>query len=398
MHIICCGISHRTALLEMREHFQLTPQELTEATSAYKALTGAVEAVLVVSCNRMEFYSVTDKKYDPRLKLVEFYRARGIGMPPEYAELFFVRHGASAARHLFKVACGLDSLVMGESQILGQVKDAYSAACACGGPGHLLHKLFHKAYYTAKKVRTETTISEGVTGLAGASVDVARKKLEVCNSCCNVLLIGVNSSTEIILSRLSRFADSFTVVNRTLSKAERLVRSYGGRAFNLDKLPELLAETDVLFSATSSRGYILTPDMLSSRSTRPLLAFDLAVPRDLHPGVASVPGVTLIDLDDLKHYLAMVSRQRASEVQYALQIVEEQVAEFEQWRLAASRTDSALRLLVEQDRQAFVEKFHASFAPKEHKALEAFSRQICRAVLRRCAAKPQLAANGNEEQ
>lgn len=383
MFLTCCGISHRTALLEMRERFQLAPGELTAATADYRSIADADEAVVIASCNRMEFYSVTRKKRDPRALVADFYRARSVEFLDEYSSLFFVRHGSSAARHLFKVTSGLDSLVTGESQIVSQVKDAYSSACAASGPGPILHKMFHRAFQVSKRVRSETAVGDGVTGLAGASVDVARSKLEGKPEGFHILLIGVNSSSEIILHRLAGSAASATIANRTLSKAERLAKIYGARAVELEALPESIASADVIFSATSSKGYIVKPEMIGSRKERPLLAIDLAVPRDIDPELSAMRGVQLIDLDDLKHHLALISRSRQADLYYALQLVEEQVAAFEAWRLSTNGSEAAVRQLVELDRAAYVEKFRESFAPREIKALDAFSRQLCRQILRR---------------
>lgn len=382
MAIICCGISHKTAPLEVRERFQIPPGECSTATESYKEISGADEAVVVVSCNRVEFYSVHNHKADPYIHIADFYRSRGVTLTEADIRLFYVHNGSDAVRHLFKVASGLDSTILGESQILTQVKTAYGAACACGSPGPLLHKLFHKAFQTSKLVRSETSLNDGVTGLAGAAVEMARLKLEGGDDR-RAVIIGVNSSTEIILSRLSRIASTITLINRTPARAGRLAQTFGCKTGELEILPEALSTCDILFSATSAKEFVVTPDMFTPHNGKPLLIFDLAIPRDVDPQFAAFPGVTLVDLDGIKQYLEEKCRERSVDLHYAEQLVEEQVVLFDSWVLSASGTPSALRKIVEEDRRAILEKSRGSFAAKEYKALEAFSRQLCRQLIRR---------------
>ncbi|HHE46473.1 MAG TPA: glutamyl-tRNA reductase, partial [Bacteroidetes bacterium] len=216
MPLTCCGINHRTGSLADREPFQLQRGELAQATLDFKRISGVEELVVLATCNRVEFYCRGAEKPDPRNSIIEFFRRRGVGQPERLRQHWFFRQGTSVARHLFKVASGLDSPLLGEYQVLGQVRDAYSLGCSVSGPGKFLHKLFHHAFQIAKRVHSETGIGAGVQGLAGASLELVRKRFDGELAGRRALIVGVNSSTEMLLSRLVREGVDVTVANRTV--------------------------------------------------------------------------------------------------------------------------------------------------------------------------------------
>ncbi len=385
MPLICCGIDHRTGSLVEREPFQLQRDELAHATAEFKCESGLDEVVLLATCNRVEFYCYNEVKSDLKELIATFYRARGVDAIERLIELFFVRQGTSAARHLFKVICGLDSPLIGEYQVLGQVKEAYSASCSVSGAGRFLHKLFHHAFQIAKQVRSETEIGSGVQGLAGASLELVSKHFAGELTGRNALIVGANKSAEMLLARLTREKVKVTVANRTLYSAEKIVRPYTSTAISLDDLQSALVSTDILFSATSTPEFVIRPEhiQLPMRSEG-MVAVDLAIPRDIDPEIRKIENVVLFDLDDLKHYLDLVQHDRAADLPYALDLIEEQVRSYEFWRSnTITNGKEALRQMLDRDRKELLEKFRDGFRQSDRKTLDAFSKNLYRQFLRR---------------
>jgi glutamyl-tRNA reductase len=387
MILTCCGMSHKTAPIQEREIFQLQRPQLSEAARRFKQISGAEEAVLLATCNRVEFYCAQPEESDPRRAVQDFYHLQAVA-PAPVGDHWFVRRGSSVARHLFKVTAGLDSPMLGESQVLGQVKSGYSAACESQGPGRLLHKLFHYAFRAAKLIHTDTDVGRGVHGLAGAAVDCIQRHFDNRLEGLGAIVVGVNSSSELILSRLAQANVALTVANRTLLKAERLAKSCRARAISLEDLKGPICEADILVSATSALGFMIRPEHLTGdRAHRPLLMIDLASPRDIDPAIGNLQGVSLMDLDDLKRSLETQTQARSADLPRALAIIEEQVVEFERWRRANSNggLGTGLRALLEEDRREILERYAGQFHNGELKALEALSHSLCRQFLRRIA-------------
>jgi len=384
MPIICCGINHRTSSLAERELFQHQRVELAQATVEFKRISGLEEVVILTTCNRIEFYCCDAVKTDPKAAIISFYRDRGIAETERLERIYFIRQGTSASRHLFKVVSGLDSPLLGEYQVLGQAKYAYSAACSVNGPGKFLHKLFHHAFQIAKLVRSETDIGSGIQSLAGASIEMVLDHFNGALHGKRALIIGVNSSTEMLLARLSREGVKITVANRTHNAAAKMVRPYGATALPLDGIVSTLKNTDMLFTVTSSPDYLVHPDDFKGGRSKLFIAVDLAVPRDINPQVGEIDGLTLLDLDDLKVYLDKAQVKRAVDLPYALDLIEEQVRVYELWRKSTiGDSGSALRELLEIDRREILKRFKDSFRQGDKKALEAMSKNFYRQFLRR---------------
>ncbi|MDP8238845.1 MAG: glutamyl-tRNA reductase [Candidatus Hatepunaea meridiana] len=385
MPLICCGINHQTGSLTDREPFQLQRSELAQATTDFKRISGLEEVVIIATCNRVEFYCRDSVKTDPRQAVISLYKERGVQDPEQLDEHWFFRQGTSVARHLFKVAAGLDSPLLGEDQVFNQVKDAYSVGCSISGPGRFLHKLFHHAFQIAKQIRTETEIGSGVQGLAGASVEIVRKQFDGKLVGRNVLIVGVNSSTEMLLSRLSRENVNTTVANRTLYTAEKIVRSYNAVAVSLVDFLPTLKTADIIFSVTSTPGFLILPEYFNNNDkAKSIIAVDLAVPRDIDPHVGDIDGITLLDLDDIKGYLDLVQQERSGDIPYALELIEEQVQAYEFWRRnTVSGGNAAMRQILDQDRKDIITRFKDGFRQSDQKALEALSKSLYRQFLRR---------------
>ena len=385
MKLACCIINHRSSTLEERERFQLLRNELSTATSEFKRITGCSEVLVLATCNRVEFYIAGPKKIDVRAYVKDFYEERGIEVDGDFERFWFIRQGTSVARHLFKVVCGLDSVLLGEYQVAGQVKDAYSAACSVSGPGKILHKLFHYSFQISKHVRTVTQIGEGSQGLAGAAFELVQKAITSSNKKVNVVLIGVNHLTENLISRFAKVDCSVTIVNRTIYNAEKIARSNGVRIVSLEELPDVLKTVDLLFSMTSARGCLLELSDLAERPNgRPLIMVDLAIPRDINPDVADLPYVTLYDLDDIKRYLNDKTREKVANIPATDELIESQVSLFESWRKSVNKIDNTmLRKSLDSDRREILQKFSDCFKEGEQKALDAFSKNLLKQFLRR---------------
>ncbi len=391
MHLVCGGINHNTSTLEQREKFQLTRSELPQAVNDYRDIEGVREIVIVPTCNRIEYYQITDKKKDIRRLLFEFYKSRGaINEFKDLNDFLFVRQETSAARHLFKVASGLDSMLFGEYQILSQVKDAYSAACSIDGAGKILHKLFHQAFNISKRIRTETEIGKGTQGLGGAALDIIKDiyDIDVKETCIGI--IGVNGTTEILLRKLSGENPKTYLFNRTYSKAEKLARFYNNvTPKTLDELRNLMSEIDILITFTASDGFIVDKNIFSEFDQKQRIIIDLAVPRDVDPDITHLTNNVLLDLDDIKQYLEKQAFEKSIEMPYALDLVEEQVRKFEQWRKTIQSNNHAeLRAILDEDRSEVLNRFRNNFKQGDQKALEAFSKSLYKQFVRRITTKP----------
>lgn len=385
MNFSVCGFNHKTANLHDREIFQLPRAQLTNAVSQYKALFSVEEIAVVATCNRVEFYRVINRKSNHYEELIQFYRERGIEDPSILRDICYCRQGTTAARQLFRVASGLDSLVLGEEQILHQVKEAYSAACAVGGPGKILHKVFHLAFQVAKKIHSETSIASGPRSIPGAAMQLLAKKMNGAVPA-KALVIGVNNMTEILLENLTRRGIPTILANRTLYHAQKMAGGYGAEPASLEGIDELLPQVDVVFTAASADEYIINPEHLQniSRRKRPLYIVDIAVPRNVNPKTSQIQGVKLLDLQDLKRHLDVTADSRNKDIPRAEEMIEEQVGYFSLWRSKTTRQDKLLKVkqVLNQTRLEELEKFKSSFRRGDYKALEAFSNSFMRELLR----------------
>ncbi|MFC2149890.1 glutamyl-tRNA reductase [Calditrichota bacterium] len=383
MNLSACFISHKTSSLKERSPYQIPKEDLAAAIKSFQHMSGLTEAAIIVTCNRVEFYCADNKKQDMLSLVEQFYSDRmntGIFVRAKWQ----VRQGSSVARHLFKVTSGLDSAVLGEYQVINQVKEAYSSACAVNGAGKYLHKLFHQAFQISKRIRSDYHFSDGAQGFGGAAVDIILERSDIDWSKAHLTVIGINELTEHIIDRLQdRFAQ-ITLVNRTLYKAEKLARTIHAESASLEELGRIIAKTDVLVSSTSAQGYVVGADTFRTHKDTPILIIDLAFPCDVDPIVCSRKEVSLYDLDDIKAHLSKIEYDRVEVLPEALQTVEEQVLAFEAWRgniLNGNHAD--LRKVMEKDRIELTNKFSSYFKDGEKKALEAFSRNLYKQFLRR---------------
>jgi glutamyl-tRNA reductase len=327
-HLLALGINHQTAPVALRERVAFADEALPATLAALRALPQVREVALLSTCNRTELYAVTD---DAGVALGEWLATHPDGVGDLHAYLY--RHEDDrAVRHLFRVATGLDSLVLGEPQILGQVKHAWAAARAAGALGNRLDRLFQHAFVTAKRARTDTRVGANPVSVASVAVRLAQESF--ANPADSVvLLIGAGETIELAARHLVQAkVKRLLIANRTLAHAQELASRHGGVALPLTELGRHLAEADIVLSATASREPVLTRAQvaaaLASRRHRPMLLLDLAVPRDIAADVAELRDAYLYTVDDLERTIEDNRRGRREAAEAAEAIVELQVARY----------------------------------------------------------------------
>ncbi len=321
-HLIQLGASHRTAPVEVRERFALSPEKRAALTAALRAEPAIAEFCLLGTCNRVELYLVASSPDAGRFAATTFCRIQDID-PAAFAPHAVLRHGAAAVGHLFAVAAGLDSQMVGEAEILGQVKEAYAAAQAAGHVGPVLNRVLQKTFQSAKLVRSETAIGEGQVSVATVAVALAEKIFgRLCDS--RVLIVGAGDIAEKTAKALrSRDAGSIAFANRTAERAEELAREFAGTVVPFAQLADSLARFDIVVASTAAPDPVIRLSAvyaaMHARASRPLFLIDLALPRDIEPNVADLPNVFVYNLDDLArladeniaHRRAEIARARA---------------------------------------------------------------------------------------
>ena len=344
MSLFVLGINHQTAPVSLRERVAFSGDAVPAALDALRALPSVHEVALLSTCNRTELYAVTDDNGDALANWLASH-------PDDAGDLhaYLYRHeNADAVRHLFRVATGLDSLVLGEPQILGQVKDAWATARNAGSLGNQLDRLFQQAFATAKRARTDTRIGANPVSVASTAVRLAQESFARLEDS-TVLLIGAGETIELAARHLVQAKTKrLLIANRTLAHAQDLATRHGGYALALSELDRHLAEADVVISATAARDPILhKPQLaaaLAARRHRPMLLLDLAVPRDIAPDVAQLKDVFLYTVDDLERAIEENRRSRREAAEEAEAIVELQVSRYVETLGASTRTEPLKRL------------------------------------------------------
>lgn len=335
MHVIALGMNHKTAPVAVRERLALTERTQEAVLAALTAAEPVQESVIVSTCNRLEVYAVVTRYHEAMEALVKLLSEHsGLPLNDLLPHLYF-HHHHEVARHLFRVSCGLDSMVIGEDEILGQVREAYRSAEKNGCVGRLLHELFQRALRVGKRARAQTAIGEHAASVSYAAVELARQQLGSLAGR-SVMVVGAGAMAERAADTLRRHGTApVTFVNRTLEHAEALAQRWQGEALALDRLPDMLTQVDIAIFSTAAPHHLLSAGDLraamAQRGGRPLLVIDIAVPRNVDPEAASVPGVTLFDIDGLQQIIAENLRQREAEVPAVEALIRQEVASFSQW-------------------------------------------------------------------
>ncbi|MDA0136031.1 glutamyl-tRNA reductase [Solirubrobacter deserti] len=374
MELLALGASHKTADLAVRERLALLDGQIEPFLHELVALEGVTEAVALSTCNRTELYVVGES---PEVAIQAL---------PADVPLYSARN-CDAARHLYRVVSGLDSMVVGEAEIQGQVKRAYERALAARTTGPLTNQLFRAALATGKRVRTETAISEGHASVATVAVDAARALIGELSQR-HVVIVGAGETSEQVARAFhAHGVSTMFVANRHRDRAIALASRFGGESGGFDQLPDELERADVVVSSTASPHAIVGPEELDAvRGGRPLLIIDLAVPRDIDPACASVDGVTLLDMDALQRAVRGHLNVRKGEAVHAEAIVEEEIQTFAGWlgRLDVMPTLAALRgrgdAVVNELLAANAGRWE-SLSAKDEARVEALARAVVKRLL-----------------
>lgn len=342
------GISWRTAPVAVRERLAFRDEELVGTLRAMTGELPVAEALLVSTCNRVEVYGVSKPGADPTGPVRAFLAAQRGVAPADVAEAIYDHRGSAAVRHVFSVASALDSLVLGEAQILGQLKAAYGVAGEAGTSGPLLGRCLERAFGVAKRVRTETAIARGAANVSTVAVDLARRVFGDLSGK-SVLVVGAGKMSTLAARHLyASGAQRIVVTNRSPEKADALAAEIDGIAQPWADLERLLAEADVVISSTGARQPILTRALFKkvtkARRWRQLVVIDIAVPRDAEPEIGELDGVYVFDIDDLEKVVAANLAERAKAAEHAGRIVEHEAGQFEHW-LASQGVVPTIRAL-----------------------------------------------------
>lgn len=387
MSVVVVGCHEREASLDVLGRLTVSDDELAKALRALCDSPEISEAVLVSTCLRTEVYAVVDRFHDGLADIRAFFAGR-LGDYEERCDLdslLTVAYDDAAARHLFEVASGVDSVLLGEGEILRQVRRAAERAAAERASGPVLSGLFRHALEAGKRVRSETAIARGTTSLAHVAVGVARAHLGDLNDK-KALLIGAGEAGAGLATTLAAAEPGlrFTVASRARARADELAASVNGRAIGLEDVRVALSEIDVLLTATSAPGPVVgVDDLPASRAERPLLVIDAGVPRDVDPGVAGVEGVTLLDLDDLNAHAEREMAARQAEIPVAMQIVEQELGRYRAGVLGRSVAPlvATLRERAEALRATEVERLAGRLGERERDAVEEATRRIVAKLL-----------------
>jgi glutamyl-tRNA reductase len=390
MNLTLAGVSHKMSPLEVRERFALPEERITAALRRLQAEPEVEEAAIISTCNRVEFIVQSYEGQDG-LEAVKRFLEYTLGIRyDDYAHCFYVLRDYEAVRHLFRVASGLDSMVVGEPQVLGQVKRAFSLAQEAETCGSVLESIFTRVFYVAKRVRTETHIAELPVSVSATAVDLAEKSFgDLRNK--TVMIIGAGQMGELAARHLvGKGASTVLVSNRTHAQAVALAQELNGLAVHFSRIWEGMKQADIVISSTGCPHFVITRDdmqrLMSERGSRALFLIDIAVPRDIDPRVCEVPGCELVNVDGLQQTASENLRERQKAVEEADRII---LAETEMFRnrqaqLNVVPTIVSLRRRFEQIRRAELARtrgLFGSLTAEQEKALETLTQGLVNKIL-----------------
>ncbi|MCY4517457.1 MAG: glutamyl-tRNA reductase [Acidimicrobiaceae bacterium] len=380
MSIVVMGVSHRSAPLELLERCTVPATDVPKRLGDLASCENVSEAVVVSTCNRTEAYVVAERFHAAFGEVRDFFCTLSGAAPAELSDHLYVHYDDDAARHLFRVTSGLDSAVLGEHEILGQVRTAWDAARTEGTAGTVLNQLFRHGISAGKRARTETDISRGTASISHAAVSMAKNHLGTLEGS-RVLVVGAGEMAEgMIVALAAAGPAAVQVANRTPSHAEALAARVGGHQLPLANLEDALVEVDLLLTSTGATSVIVdhasVGAVIERRAGRPLLIVDIAVPRDVDPAVARLAGVTLLDMDDLSRFADTGHVRRQAEVAAVESILVDETERFSADRSAREMAPliESLRGQAEAVRRAEIERALAAHPDLDEDAREALER------------------------
>ncbi len=388
--LLAIGVSHKTAPVEVRERLALPEARSAEFMRDLRGATDIHEAVAISTCNRTELYLVVGDPVEAESTVLAMLARQAGIRPTELTTAIYSHRNCDAARHLYRVTSGLESMIVGEAEIQGQVKRAYDAALATEMVGPLTNRLFKAALGTGKRVRSETAIGERQLSLPAVAVALAREQLGDLNGR-EVVIVGTGETSELTARAL---ADSggrtVFVANRRRDRAIGLARRYGGRSVSFDQLPQVLQRADIVVAATASPHLLLeareVAEVMDDRDRRPILLIDLAVPRDIDAACGEIGGISLYDIDDLQAVVARNRKVRQAEARKAEGIIEEEINHFAAWlgSLEVLPTIAALRAHATEIAEQVVAENAGkweSASPRDMERVDALARALVNRLL-----------------
>ncbi|MBJ8102284.1 MULTISPECIES: glutamyl-tRNA reductase [Bacillus cereus group] len=391
MHILVVSVNYRTAPVEFREKLTFQAAELEQAMTTLQNQKSVLENVIVSTCNRTEIYAVVDQLHTGRYYIKKFLADWFQLEIEEVAPYLTIFEQDGAIDHLFRVTCGLDSMVVGETQILGQIKDSFLEAQQVKATGTIFNELFKQVVTLAKRAHSETTIGGSAMSVSYAAVELGKKIFGDLTDC-HVLILGAGKMGELALQNLyGSGARKVTVMNRTLTKAEVMAEKYMGHAKPLSELQCALLEADILISSTGASEYVITKEMMTKvermRSGRPLFMVDIAVPRDIDPAIDELEGSFLYDIDDLQGVVEANRVERLKEAEKIQFMIEEEMVLFKTWlsTLGVVPLISALRdkaLAIQSDTMESLERKIPNLSDREKKVISKHTKSIINQLLK----------------
>ncbi|MFD1203976.1 MULTISPECIES: glutamyl-tRNA reductase [Sporosarcina] len=391
MHTIVVGVNYRTAPVEIREKLSFVEAELPKAMQMLQSEKSILENIVISTCNRTELYAVADQLHTGRYYVKRFL-ANWFGMSiEELSPHLIIYENDEAIEHLMRVTAGIDSMVLGETQILGQVRDSFLKAQEIGTTGTVFNELFKKSITLAKRGHSETAIGENAVSVSYAAVELGKKIFGSLNNK-HVAILGAGKMGELAIKNLrGSGAKKVTVINRTFEKAAEMADRFGGVAKPMQELQCTLLEADILISSTGAKDFVIDYELMQFveklRKGKPLFMVDIAVPRDLDPKIGELPNVFLYDIDDLQGIVEanLAERKRAADEIGVM--IEQEVAEFKEWiaTLGVVPVISALRekaLSIQQETMESIENKMPNLTAREKKLLNKHTKSIVNQMLK----------------
>jgi len=391
MYIITVGLNYKTAPVEIRERLSFQEAELPAAMVTLKKRKSILENVIVSTCNRTEIYAVVDQLHTGRYYIKEFLAEWFQIDREQFESHLYIYENQKAVEHLFNVSCGLDSMVIGETQILGQVRSSFFKAQEANSVGTVFNQLFKQAITVAKKAHSETDISSNAVSVSYAAVELAKKIFGQLHNK-HILIIGAGKMGKITIQNLlGSGAGKISVVNRTMEKAMDLAREIGGMAYSLESLPLCLTEADIVISSTGSNHYVIHAEMMATvekmRKGRPMLFIDIAVPRDIDPEIDQFESVFLYDIDDLEGVVEANLQERQRAATKIQSFIRDEIAIFQDWvnTLGVVPLISSLRekaLTIQADVMTSLERKLPDLTERERKIIGKHMKSIINQMLK----------------
>ncbi|PGY10081.1 glutamyl-tRNA reductase [Bacillus sp. AFS031507] len=391
MHTLVIGINYKTAPVEIRERLSFNEADLAEAIKKLYTKKSILENIILSTCNRTEIYAVVDQLHTGRYYIKEFL-SEWFGIEQkEFSPFLFVYEDDGAVDHLFNVTCGLNSMVLGETQILGQVRTSFMLAQEVGTTGTVFNHLFKQAITVAKRAHSETDIGANAVSVSYAAVELAKK---IFGSLANkhVLIFGAGKMGELAAQNLNgNGVKKVTVINRTYEKAQDLANRFSGKARTIAELEKSLAEADILISSTGAKDFVISKEMMvkveKKRKGKPLFMVDIAVPRDLDPRISELENVFLYDIDDLEGIVEANLQERKKAAEKIMLMIEKEIVEFKQWlgMLGVIPVISALREkahVIQSETMVSLERKLPNLSERDLKVLNKHTKSIINQLLK----------------